>query len=100
MKKEYSAPKLVNILAVGAGKSNQTAERMGQKVDYIVNGHVLVTPKISNIVHGDGNSLTTHIKQVNNNKQISYTTPTMTTMIPNDTIYLTNTPASEQIGPS
>jgi len=72
---------------------------MGQKVNYIVNGHVLATPKISNAVHNTTVSTPKHVKIINKNIQISYQTPTMTVGA-DDTLYQTNTPASEQIGPS
>jgi len=72
---------------------------MGQKVDYVVNGHFLATPKITNIIHSDLKSKTYHVNKIDKNIQISYSTPTMTAKI-NETLYLTNTPASEQIGPS
>ena len=91
MKKKYIKPELVNIITVGGGKNNQTAELMGQTKIIMIGDHVSENLE-SNIFHSV--SITKHITY--KNRIVSSAVNAAKTFY----IKFTNTPTSKQIGPS
>jgi len=93
MKKEYSAPKLVNILAVGGGKAAIGTERISDIRTFITNKdvHLTKTSFPSNILH---HKVSTKVHRKSTEK-VSDAAGTY-----QGTIHFNTTAASMQTGPS